>query len=102
MSDLNTTQDAGGEGSRLESWPRGLRTPFPADKTLPQLFAESVEKNPSAVAVIEGDESFTYAELDSWSERIAAVLRRPTSRLARASGCRRRGRRGSSRRFLAS
>jgi amino acid adenylation domain-containing protein len=33
-----------------------------------------VEKAPGAVAVIEEDRSFTYAELDAWSDQIAAAL----------------------------
>jgi amino acid adenylation domain-containing protein len=56
-------------------WARGLRTPFPADITLPEVFAEWVVRTPGAVAVIEADRSFTYAELDDWSEKIAAALR---------------------------
>lgn len=52
-----------------------MGTPFPADKTLPQIFADWVQKNPSAVAVIEEDRGFTYAEIDEWSENFAAALR---------------------------
>src|SRR4051794_19123356 len=56
-------------------WARGLRTPFPADQTLPQICGVWVRKTPDAVAVIEDDRSLSYAELDSWSEEIAAALR---------------------------
>ena len=42
--------------------------------TLPQLLSAAVEANPTAIAVVEGDRSLTYAELDEASSRLARVL----------------------------
>ncbi|MET9503386.1 amino acid adenylation domain-containing protein [Streptomyces sp. NPDC006622] len=41
---------------------------------LPELFAERAAATPDAVAVSDGDSALTYAELDAWSARLAAVL----------------------------
>lgn len=57
------------------NWARGVRTDFPAEKTLPQIFIGWVAKTPGALAVIDEDRVFTYAELDEWSGKIAATLR---------------------------
>ncbi|AQA25888.1 amino acid adenylation domain protein [Rhodococcus sp. MTM3W5.2] len=42
--------------------------------TVPELFARQVERVPDAVAVVCGDRSLTYAELDRESNRLARVL----------------------------
>ncbi|WP_308408243.1 non-ribosomal peptide synthetase, partial [Streptomyces mayonensis] len=42
--------------------------------TLPGLFAEAVRRAPTSPAVVRGDEEWTYAELDAWSNRIARLL----------------------------
>ncbi|WP_411269155.1 AMP-binding protein [Rhodococcus sp. MTM3W5.2] len=44
------------------------------DMTVPELFARQVERVPDAVAVVCGDRSLTYAELDRESNRLARVL----------------------------
>src|SRR5579872_7589176 len=44
------------------------------DETLADLFAESVQKYPGKTALIFHEEQLTYAELDIWSDEIAAHL----------------------------
>src|ERR1700710_3104870 len=44
------------------------------DETLAQLFAESAQKHPDKTALIFNNESLTYAQLDSWSDTIAAYI----------------------------
>ncbi|MGI5499876.1 amino acid adenylation domain-containing protein [Lentzea sp. CA-135723] len=46
---------------------------FPVD-TLPQLFAEQVQRTPDAIAVTCEDEHLTYAELDARANRLAHLL----------------------------
>lgn len=52
----------------------GPTTPFPADSSLPELFAQQVEARPNAIAVVDGEHSITYAELDERSNRLAHWL----------------------------
>ncbi|MDI5903782.1 condensation domain-containing protein, partial [Streptomyces sp. 12257] len=42
---------------------------------LPELFAEQVGRSAGAVAVVCGERSLTYGELDAWSDRVAGWLR---------------------------
>ena len=49
---------------------------YPADATIPALFAAQVARNPDATALVFGDESVTYAELDRRSNALAWLLRR--------------------------
>ncbi|AZQ32225.1 amino acid adenylation domain-containing protein [Streptomyces cyaneochromogenes] len=42
--------------------------------SLPVLFAEQVARTPDAVALVAGDVSLTYGELDAWSNRVARWL----------------------------
>ncbi|GLW74745.1 hypothetical protein Kpho02_70420 [Kitasatospora phosalacinea] len=49
--------------------------PFPDDVTLPELFARTVAATPDAVAVVSGDASLTFAELDRATTRLARTLR---------------------------
>ncbi|WP_430333760.1 non-ribosomal peptide synthase/polyketide synthase [Rhodococcus sp. ACT016] len=69
----------GSEGKRTRR-PRPERRERPARRgrsratTLPQLLAAAVERDPSATALIFGDRSRSYADLDAWSSRLARVL----------------------------
>ncbi|MYW97930.1 amino acid adenylation domain-containing protein [Amycolatopsis rubida] len=45
------------------------------DVSLPELFSEQVRAKPGQVALTDGDIDWTYAQLDSWSDRVAAWLR---------------------------
>ena len=49
---------------------------YPADATIPALFAAEVARNPDATALVFGGESVTYAELDRRSNALAWLLRR--------------------------
>ncbi|CAM5357466.1 NRPS protein OS=Streptomyces glaucescens OX=1907 GN=nrps2B PE=4 SV=1 [Streptomyces glaucescens] len=42
--------------------------------SLPVLFGEQAARTPDAVAVVAGERSLTYAELDAWSNRVARWL----------------------------
>ena len=46
----------------------------PEAVSVPELFARQVERVPEATAVIFGDQSLTYAELDAESNRLARLL----------------------------
>ncbi|HUM03005.1 MAG TPA: MupA/Atu3671 family FMN-dependent luciferase-like monooxygenase [Thermoanaerobaculia bacterium] len=49
---------------------------FPQDRTIPDRIEEQVGKTPDAVAVVCGEESLTYRELDSRANRLAAHLQK--------------------------
>nr|BBH87141.1 hypothetical protein KTC_18920 [Thermosporothrix sp. COM3] len=51
------------------------RTPYPATRTLPLLFAEQVQRTPDAIALLFEDEQLTYAELQQRVNQLAAHLR---------------------------
>ncbi|MEV0696796.1 non-ribosomal peptide synthase/polyketide synthase [Saccharopolyspora sp. NPDC050389] len=64
---------SGAERRRLlEAW-NGQETDVPVS-TLPELFEARVAESPDAVAVVCGDESVTYAELNSRANRLARCL----------------------------
>lgn len=54
---------------------QGPKTPFPADSSLPELFAAQAVARPDALAVVDGNHRVTYAELDARSDRLAHRLR---------------------------
>ena len=57
----------------LEDWNETARAVPPA--TLPELFAAQAARTPAATAVVFGDESLTYGELDARANRLAHHLR---------------------------
>jgi len=57
----------------LEEWNRTV-TFFPHESAVHQLFERQAAATPSAVALVAGDRSIPYDELDRWAERIAAGL----------------------------
>ncbi|WP_447008180.1 amino acid adenylation domain-containing protein [Saccharothrix isguenensis] len=57
----------------LNSW-NDTATDYPADATVPDLFAEQVRLRPHADAVFDGERWLDYAELDARSNRLAHVL----------------------------
>lgn len=54
---------------------QGPARPFPDRATLPELFARQVAASPAATAVVAGDRSLSYVELDRRAGALAAVLR---------------------------
>ncbi|WP_328877599.1 non-ribosomal peptide synthetase [Streptomyces sp. NBC_00299] len=50
--------------------------PFSDDRCLHELFEERVARHPERTALVTTDRSWTYAELDTWADRIARGLRR--------------------------
>ncbi|GAB0103133.1 hypothetical protein JMUB6875_21050 [Nocardia sp. JMUB6875] len=53
---------------------RGAASAIP--RTLPEILAAGAALDPEAIALIEGDQTLTYGELDAWSNRLARVLLR--------------------------
>ncbi|MFE1263859.1 AMP-binding protein [Streptomyces albogriseolus] len=67
---------SGGAGrDRVLSAPDASGAPLPG-LTVPELFARQAEHAPHAVALVAGDTSVSYRELDERSGRLAAALRR--------------------------
>ncbi|QCQ92199.1 non-ribosomal peptide synthetase [Rhodococcus sp. SGAir0479] len=73
-------QGTDGDGAARTRRPRPARRERPARRsrsrttTLPQLLTAAVERDPSATALVCGDRTRTYADLDAWSSRLARVL----------------------------
>ncbi|MEO3752518.1 non-ribosomal peptide synthase/polyketide synthase [Streptomyces sp. B6B3] len=59
---------------RLDRWGTGEGVPGASDTTVLELFARWVAETPDAVALVAGDRSWSYAELDAWANRIAHHL----------------------------
>ncbi|WP_227104398.1 non-ribosomal peptide synthetase [Chromobacterium rhizoryzae] len=62
------------EEARLRGWGRHER-PYRADAAIDALFRECAAAHPGRVALEQGGERWTYAELDQWSDRAAGALR---------------------------
>ncbi|KAG0041754.1 hypothetical protein BGZ83_001359, partial [Gryganskiella cystojenkinii] len=57
----------------LETW-NDTNAEYPSDQCVHQLFEEQVEKSPDVVAIVYGDQSFTYHELNSVANHFARQL----------------------------
>ena len=66
--------DTHGTGTGRTARPRRPRPKRDATPLLPQILSAAVEIDPSKVAVVHGERSMTYAELDSRSSKIARFL----------------------------
>src|SRR6185437_10612421 len=60
--------------NELSIVPGADRPDLVRDETLPELFCKSAQEFADRTAVIFHDESLTYAELDRWSDAVAAYL----------------------------
>jgi amino acid adenylation domain-containing protein len=49
-------------------------TDFPGDKSIHEIFAGQVQKNPHAIALVDDANAVSYGYLDTWSTRLAADL----------------------------
>ncbi|HUQ57173.1 non-ribosomal peptide synthetase [Lentzea sp.] len=63
------------DGEREQLLRLGETSPVPVTKCVHELFEEQVARTPGAVAVVAGDESLTYAELNARANRWAHHLR---------------------------
>nr|WP_279617442.1 amino acid adenylation domain-containing protein [Streptomyces incarnatus] len=66
---------SGAERHQVLTEPNDTHAPLPG-LTVPQLFARQVERDPDAVALVSGDVTLSYRELDERSSRLAGALRR--------------------------
>ncbi|WP_054948754.1 non-ribosomal peptide synthetase [Numidum massiliense] len=57
----------------LENFNSGRR-PYPADRTVDQMFREVASTFPTRTALKWKERTFTYEQLDAWSDRLAAQL----------------------------
>ena len=76
LSDFNLLDD-NKEKESLSAIIQGFnqtKTDYPRNKTVHALFAEQAAKTPSAIAVVNGDKSFTYLELEQQSNQLAQFL----------------------------
>ncbi|MEU9507293.1 amino acid adenylation domain-containing protein [Micromonospora sp. NPDC048170] len=66
---------ATGEASLRAAW-NATRRPYPRDLSVPEVFAARVADDPTAAALVVGDRTVDYAELDRATDRLAWTLRR--------------------------
>jgi amino acid adenylation domain-containing protein/non-ribosomal peptide synthase protein (TIGR01720 family) len=66
--------DAGEQAQTLADWPSGALPPEAHARPVHQLIAERAQLTPQAVAVIVGEQSLSYAELDHQANRLAHSL----------------------------
>ncbi|MDB6375150.1 amino acid adenylation domain-containing protein, partial [Photorhabdus bodei] len=57
----------------LRTW-NATKTTYPDSLCIHQLFEQQVEKTPKALALIAGDKSLSYRELNTWANRLARQL----------------------------
>ena len=72
LADLDLGRAA--EAVIVAGW-NGLAPAYPADATIPALFAAQVAKDPDATALVFGAAAMSYAELDQRSNALAWLLR---------------------------
>jgi len=72
ISQLSLLEDA--EYKELVFDLNDTKAAFPREKTLPQLFAEQVLKNPGSTALEYEDKTVTYEELNDLTDKLAAKL----------------------------
>ena len=58
----------------LGEW-RGRAVPYPCDATIHEMVAEHARRSPGAVAIVDGDRTLTYADLDARANQLANRLR---------------------------
>lgn len=74
LSELPLLGDA--ESQRiLQGW-NATQTPYPEKGWLPQLFERQVDRTPESPALLFGDQSLTYRELNARANRLAHTLNR--------------------------
>ncbi len=66
--------DAPEQRQVLIDW-NGSRADHPRDCCIPQLFEEQVQRTPTAIALVSGDERLTYAELNARANQLLHHLR---------------------------
>ena len=59
---------------QIVTWNR-TEAEYPRHKTIGQLFEEQVDRTPEAIALVAGERSFSYRELDALANRLAKNLR---------------------------
>jgi non-ribosomal peptide synthetase component F len=62
------------ERAQLQKW-HGRAAAYPEDQCIQQLFEEQVAATPQAVALVQGERSLSYAELNAQANRLARHLR---------------------------
>ncbi|GAB3979303.1 hypothetical protein GCM10027615_55430 [Plantactinospora veratri] len=78
--------ESGSEWARtLARW-NGTDTPYPRDRTLPELFAAQVARTPEATCLVDGERVLTYRELDRRTSALAAQLARRGVRTGQVVG----------------
>ncbi|MEU6073739.1 amino acid adenylation domain-containing protein [Micromonospora sp. NPDC047074] len=65
---------AAGEAPLRAAW-NVTRRPYPRDASVPEVFAARVADDPAATALVVGDHTVSYAELDRAADRLARALR---------------------------
>src|SRR5207253_6886954 len=66
---------AGEEKQLIQDWNQ-TQAEFPQHLTIDYLFDQQVKRTPFAVAVSDGRQQLTYAELNVWANNVAGRLRR--------------------------
>ncbi|OZF57475.1 hypothetical protein CH293_01755 [Rhodococcus sp. 14-2470-1b] len=74
MSSRSTSSSDRVKGERKDRGQRGRRPTRSRVTLLPALLSTAVERDPSAVAIVDGERTVTYAELDARSSRLARHL----------------------------